>query len=48
MSATKVLGFKFVLIYCNKLEEPQEMMPGTFFLKFLDPSGNVVDGLGGE
>lgn len=30
------------------LDAPQEMMPGTFFLKFLDPSGNVVDVLGGE
>ena len=28
------------------IEEPQEMMPGTFFLKFLDPSGNVIDVLG--
>ena len=30
------------------LDEPQEMMPGTFFLKFLDPSGNVVDVLGAK
>ena len=30
------------------LDEPQEMMPGTFFLKFTDPSGNIIDVLGGK
>lgn len=30
------------------LDAPLEMRPGTFFLSFLDPSGNVVDVLGAE
>ncbi len=29
-------------------EEPQEMQPGNYWFQFRDPSGNIVDVLGGE